>query len=83
MYRKRKYQQKRRKRGRGLLGADWAKKYKILRPYLEKRKQRGGSWGHIVNWGVKKLANPNNPLTKFVTNPNAGVKFLNKIVNWI
>ena len=83
MYRKRKYRQKRRRIGRGLLGADWAKKYKILRPYLEKRKQRGGSWGSIVNWGIKKLANPSNKLAKFISNPNAGVKFLNKVVDWI
>ena len=81
MYRRRKYRQKR--RGRGLLGANWAKKYKILRPYLEKRKQRGGSWGHIFNWGIKKLASPSNKLAKFISNPNAGVKFLNKVVDWI
>ena len=76
MYRRR----RKRKRGRGLLGADWAKKYKYLKPYLEKRKKRGGSWGSIFEWGVKKLANPNNPLQKFITNPNIGVKFLKKLV---
>ena len=83
MYRRRKYRQKR--RGRGLLGANWAKKYKILRPYLERRKQKGGSFGlgRIINWGVKKLAKPNNPLSNLITNPNAGVKFLNKVVDWI
>ena len=83
MYRRRKYRRKR--RGRGLLGANWAKKYKILRPYLERRKQKGGGFGlgSIFNWGVKKLANPNNPLSKLITNPNAGVKVLNKVVDWI
>ena len=79
MYRKRKYQQKRRRRGRGLLGADWAKKYKILRPYVEKRKKRGGSWGSIVNWGVKKLAG-DNFLNRFLNNQDGAVKFLNKLV---
>ena len=81
MYRRKRYRRKR--RGKGLLGADWAKKYKYLKPYLDRKKQRGGSWGSIFNWGVKKLANPNNPLQKLITNPNSGVKFLNKVVNWI
>ena len=78
MYRRRKYRQKRR-RGRGLLGADWAKKYKYLRPYLEKRKKKGGSWGSIFNWGVKKLSG-DNFLNRFVNNQDGAVKFLNKLV---
>ena len=79
MYRKRKYRQKRRKRGKGLLGADWPKIYRNLQPYLRKKKQTGGSWGSIFNWGIKKLAAPN-ALSRFVNNPNAGVKFLERFV---
>lgn len=79
MKRKKKYQQKRR-RGRGLLGADWPKIYRNLQPYLRRKKQTGGSWGNIFNWGLKKLANPTNSLSKFLNNPNAGVKFLNRFV---
>ena len=78
--RRRKYRQKRRRRGRGLLGADWPKIYKNLKPYLEKRKQRGGSWGSIFNWAIKKAANPNNALNKFINNSDGAVKFLNKFV---
>ena len=38
MYRKKKYRQKRKKRGRGvLLGSDWSKIYRNLQPYLQKR----------------------------------------------
>ena len=77
---KRKYRQnKRSRRGRGLLGADWPKIYGRLRPYLRKKKQTGGSWGSLFNWGFKKLATPNK-LSKFINNPNSGVKFLNRFV---
>ena len=77
MYRRRKYRQK---RGRGLLGADWPKIYKRLHPYLKKRKQTGGSWGSIFNWGIKKLASPSsNRLAKFLNNPSSGIKFVKKI----
>ena len=75
---KRKYRQKRR-RGRGLLGADWPKIYRNLQPYLRRKKQTGGSWGKLFNWGFKKLATPNN-LSKFINNPKSGVKFLNRFV---
>ena len=75
---KRKYRQKRR-RGRGLLGADWPKIYRNLQPYLRRKKQTGGSWGSLFNWGFKKLATANN-LSKFINNPNSGVKFLNRFV---
>ena len=79
MNKKRKYRQKRR-RGRGLLlGSDWPKIYKNLQPYLRRRKQKGGSIGSIFNWGIKKLAAPN-PLSRFLNNPSAGVKFLNRFV---
>ena len=83
MYRKRKYRQKRRKRGRGLLGADWPKIYKRLHPYLKQKKQTGGSWGSIFNWGIKKLASPTNKLANFISNPNAGVNFLKKVNRFI
>ena len=75
---KRKYRQKRR-RGRGLLGADWPKIYRNLQPYLRRKKQTGGSWGKLFNWGFKKLATSNN-LSKFINNPSSGVKFLNRFV---
>ena len=47
MVRRRKYRRKR--RGKGLLGADCPKISKTLRPYLQKRKQKGGTW-----WALKK-----------------------------
>ena len=75
---KRKYRQKR-KKGRGLLGADWSKIYRNLQPYLKRKKQTGGSWGSIFNWGFKKLGKPNK-LSRFINNPNAGVKVLNRFV---
>lgn len=51
-----------RKRGRGLLGSDWSKIYRTLRPYLKKKKQKGGS---IWSWAIKKIANPST-LSRFV-----------------
>ena len=75
---KRRYRQKRR-RGRGLLGADWPKIYRNLQPYLRRKKQTGGSWGSLFNWGFKKLATPNK-LSKFLNNPSSGAKFLNRFV---
>ena len=56
MNRRKKYRQ-RRKRGRGLLlGSDWPKIYRNLRPYLTKKNQKGGS---LWTWVVKKIASPN------------------------
>ena len=76
MNKRRKYRQKRR-RGRGLLlGSDWPKIYRNLQPYLRKKKQKGGS---IWSWVIKKIASPN-PISRFVNNLHAGVKFLNRFV---
>ena len=55
--------------------------YKNLQPYLRKKKQTGGSWGSIFNWGIKKLTN--SPISRFVNNPDSGVKFLKKVNSWI
>ena len=75
MMRKRKYRQKR-KRGKGLLGADWPKIYRNLQPYLRKKKQKGGS---IWTWAIKKIARPS-ALSRFVNNPDKGAKWLEKFV---
>ena len=54
---KRRKRYRRKKRGRGvLLGSDWPKIYRNLRPYLQKKKQKGGS---IWTWAIKKIADPN------------------------
>ena len=79
MSKKRKYRRKK-SRGRGLLGSDWPKIYRNLQPYLRNKKQRGGSWGSIFNWAIKKVANPNNALNRFVNNQDGAIKFLKKLV---
>ena len=63
MNRRKKYRGIRKKRGRGLLGSDWAKIYRNLHPYLQKRKQKGGS---IWTWAIKKIADPNLKLPHFL-----------------
>ena len=63
MYRKKKYRQKRKKRGRGvLLGSDWSKIYRNLQPYLQKKKQRGGD---LFSWIGNQFTNPNSRTSKF------------------
>ena len=60
----RKKYRKRRKRGRGLLlGSDWPKIYRNLRLHLKKKNQKGGS---LWTWAVKKIADKNNPIAKFL-----------------
>lgn len=49
MNKKKRYRQRRKKRGRGLLGSDWPKIYRNLEPYLKRKKQKGGDlWTWIV-----------------------------------